>query len=627
VEKIFIRIKNTGKYIIFAGNKNNSKKQIMNKPIVYLMLALTILNASIIYAQGNNRQQAAGSSSQDNFSFYHTVERGETVYSISRMYDVDTTVIFRLNPGSSEMIKTGQLLKIPQRRQSAVSQDPEKETYLYHTIQTKETLYSVSQKYQVTAEAIMEANEGLNVQTFQIGKKIRIPIHLARKEPQPEKPAEVHYMEYTVKKGETFFSLTRKFEITEAALVEINPILKKGVKAGMHINIPIKDNTADTAAAQRETDANSLLNPTGKINRVDTVKLALLLPFMTDEKPASSNTARFVEYYEGLLLAIDSLQKKGLNVKLTVRDAGYGTKKLTDILKEKNLEETHLIIGGIDNEQIEAISTFAYKRRIKYVIPFASKNEAVNAQPNILQVNTPHHYLLSQAALTVYNTFKDYNIIFVDTKDPDDKLEFIGLVKQELSQHNISFRDVPFNRDAFYTDMERLLRKDRPNIIIPMSAKADCLGKIKPILRTLVDKIPDARISLFGYPEWQSHIRENLDDLFALDTYIYSNFYSDNRSTPVTRFATKYRLTYGKTLGGYPSFGMLGFDTGMFFLDALGRYGLSFDTYLDNINARGLQMSLRFKRVNNWGGFINTGLFIIRFNKENTRIQWQEIRQ
>ncbi|MDR0536461.1 MAG: LysM peptidoglycan-binding domain-containing protein [Tannerellaceae bacterium] len=596
----------------------------MNKTIAYLLLALTSFHASILHAQGNNRQQAVSNNAQDNFLFYHTVERGETVYSITKTYDVDTATIYRLNPGSNEVIKVGQQLKIPQGKPTDFES---KEVYIYHTIQGKETLFSLSQKYQVRAEDIMEANPGLSVSTFQIGKNIRVPINLVKKESTTERTAEIKYMEYKVKKRETLFNITRKYEVTESVLLDVNPELKKGLKEGMTIRIPVKELSSSAVySRQNENDANALLNTLGKMNKVDTIKLALLLPFNIDEQPASPNVARFVEYYEGLLLAIDSLQRNGLSVKLTVRDVGYGAKKLNEVLKEKFMGEAHLIIGGVDNEQIDAIATFSLRNQIKYVIPFTSKNDEVRANANIFQVNTPHHYLLAQAAFTVYTLFKDYNIIFVDTRDPDDKLEFVGLAKQEFSQHNVFFRDVPYNAENFYSDMERLLRKDRPNVVIPMSAKTACLNKIKPALRTLSEKMPDAQITLFGYPEWLGYIRDNLNDLFAFNTYIYSSFYADNNASSVNRLQTKFRITYGKTLNGYPKFGILGFDTGIFFLDAIRRYGLSFESYLDRLNTKGLQISFRFKRVNNWGGFINTGFFIIHFNKENSKIQWQEIR-
>ena len=76
-----------------------------------------------------------------NVNFKHTVVSGETVYSISKMYNTSVDDIYRLNPSSKEGIGVGEVLIIPQRR---VISEVKEENYRYHTILPKETLYSVS---------------------------------------------------------------------------------------------------------------------------------------------------------------------------------------------------------------------------------------------------------------------------------------------------------------------------------------------------------------------------------------------------------------------------------------------------------------------------------------------------
>jgi LysM repeat protein len=103
--------------------------------------------------------------SQDEDSFLHTVEPGQTVYALSQMYAVPVEDIYRLNPGSREGIRAGEQLKIPQKSGS----------YFFHTIRPQETLYSVSRKYQMKGEDILSVNPGMSIETFSAGKIIRIP--------------------------------------------------------------------------------------------------------------------------------------------------------------------------------------------------------------------------------------------------------------------------------------------------------------------------------------------------------------------------------------------------------------------------------------------------------------------
>ena len=92
--------------------------------------------------------------------FLHTVTKGQSLYSIASMYHVSVDDIVRLNPGSKEQIRAGQALKIPQAQYS--NEDGKQ----FHTIQAGETLYQLTLKYHVTAQAICKANPGLSAENF-----------------------------------------------------------------------------------------------------------------------------------------------------------------------------------------------------------------------------------------------------------------------------------------------------------------------------------------------------------------------------------------------------------------------------------------------------------------------------
>ena len=110
-----------------------------------------------------------GAIAQENQSYFlHTIEKGQSLYSIASMYGVSQSDIIKLNPGSDEKIFIGRTLRIP--RSAANIQ---KETY--HTIETGETLYRLTVKYNVSAKAICDANPGLSAENFRIGQVIRIP--------------------------------------------------------------------------------------------------------------------------------------------------------------------------------------------------------------------------------------------------------------------------------------------------------------------------------------------------------------------------------------------------------------------------------------------------------------------
>lgn len=599
----------------------------MNKIRLYTIVFTLSFSCLSSYSQQKNL--SAPLQEQANKSFYHTVESGQTVYAIATMYGVSVDDIYQLNPSSKEGIKTGEKLRIPQKKEKVVTtgNTDNKTEYIYHTIEPKETLYSLSVKYGVSAEEIVRANPGLSTKTFTIGKTIRIP-NIPAEDKIIEKVKTVDKdTKYTVKKNDTFYSISRRFDVSQEELIRRNPSLKNGLKAGAIIYIPerIEIVVSTTTQAPRENEVNALLNTQEKIEHVNVAKVALLLPFMANE-PLSSDNIRFLEYYEGFLLAMDSLRNKGYSIDLHVYDTGNGTKNIKDILKKEELKHVNLIIGGVQNDQIKLIADFANKHTIKYVIPFTSKNDEVLNNASVFQMNTPHSYLYAKASQAVSNLFRDHNIIILNC--PDDKAEkadFIKTLKMELKNKQIPFKEFTCN-DDFATTIESQLSKEQPNVIIPTSASSEVLTKILSPLRQLVETTADYRLSLFGYPEWQTYTKDFLEDFYRLDTYIYSYFYADNLSPEVKQFYQNYKTWYSKNpINIFPKYGMLGFDTGLFFVDALYNYGENFENNLPNINYKSIQTGFDFERVNNWGGFINTNLFIIHY-KNNFTVSRKELK-
>ncbi len=571
---------------------------------------------------------------QDSKTFQHTIEQGETVYAIATMYGVTTEAIYKLNPGSKEGIKAGEVLLIPQKK--AGTKGNNAETYTFHTIEAKETLYAVSMKYKVPAQYILQANPGLSVKTFQKGRTIRIPSNesiqamdqTAQIESKPQaEEAQVQEITYTIQKKETMYSLCRKFKVSSYELIKLNPQLKSGVKAGVEIKVPVKEdavaskteNKASTESfIQSESEVNALLSAPKSTRALNQLKVALLLPFNPSKKTAASS--RFIEYYEGMLLAVDSLQNQGLSLDLSVYDTGEGTSRIREILTGETLPNADLIIGAVQNDQIKMIADFAKEHHIKYVIPFTSKNDDVLSNNFVFQVNTPHSYLYSKAAERGRKLFANDHIIFVNIHDKEEKKPFIKALQEELKDHQVPFKEIEYNGETFAQDLDSLYMVDQVrNVIIPTSSSLEALQKIKTPLRMLAETKTDYTISLFGYPEWQTYVREALDDFYALDTYIYTNFYADNLSKPMQDFYNKFKTWYSKDLiNTYPKYGILGFDTGMFFFGAMKKYGVNFEEELDNIHYPSIQTGFDFHRVNNWGGFINTQIFIVHYNKDFT---------
>ena len=602
----------------------------MNKISTYIIALILAIGCSAVQAQ-NNKTTAIITHERDSNLFYHTIQRGETVYSIATMYGVKVNDIYKLNPESKEGIKVGFKLMIPQLTPEATGKSNGAANYLFHTIKAKETLYSVSRLYTVPADQIADANPGLSAETFSIGKTIRIPRN-PHEEPSVEQVQTVTKdVPYTIQKKETLFRISKKFDVSSTELIKRNPSLKDGVKAGAVIYIPVKEEQKVLVSTEitDEKEVNALLSRKKDSKKLPVVNVSLLLPFMTEEAYPSSNTSRFIEYYEGFLLAVDSMRNQGCSINLSVFDTGNGTEKINDILKNPAVKEADLLIGAVQNEQIHPVAKFAEKNKIRYVIPFTSKNDDVLSNPYVFQVNTPQSYLYSKAAQAGCELFKNYNIIILKVNDPqDDKKEFIQELKNELKQKKVGYKEYTYNAETFATEIESQFVTDKPNVIIPTSGTLNALNRIKTPLVTISSNRPDYQLTLFGYPEWQTYTRDCLEEFYALNTYIYSNFYADNLSDGVKNFYQKYKTWFSKNpINTFPKYGMLGFDTGMYFFKGVWTYGSNMENNLKRTGHNSIQTGFNFERVNNWGGFINTNLFIVHYNKDFTitRLQLNEL--
>ncbi|MDL2278256.1 peptidoglycan-binding protein LysM, partial [Parabacteroides sp. OttesenSCG-928-G07] len=184
-----------------------------------------------------------------------------------------------------------------------------------------------------------------------------------------------------------------------------------------------------------------------------------------------------------------------------------------------------------------------------------------------------------------------------------------------------------YSSETFLQDIETVLDSTRRNVILPTSASLEAVNSIKTPLRMLSTVKTEERdftyfITLFGYPDWQTYTRECLEDFYALNTYIYAYFFANNLSREVQNFYALYKNWYSKDLiNTFPKYGIVGFDTGMYFFSAMRQHGLGFENYLDKVNYKSVQTGFHFERVNNWGGFINTNLYIVQYRNDNTVIR------
>ena len=296
-----------------------------------------------------------------------------------------------------------------------------------------------------------------------------------------------------------------------------------------------------------------------------------------------------------------------------------------------------IIFGPGHAEHVKPISDFCQENGIRLVIPFTSKESEVFTNPHIYQINTPQSYLYAQVYKLFADQFAAYNIVFVEINDGKDKTDYIKGLKLELDTRGIGHKTIPMPEIVEETkgtgeDKEEVitvpgltntLDSTKHNIIIPTSGTNTALTQLLPLIQLVVrtDEVP-YQVHLFGYPEWQKYYNDHLQAFYELDTYFYSSFYTNNLLPSSKAFHNKFRSLFNKEMHlTYPKYGMLGFDTGYYFLRGLSRYGSKLEENLPKYDIVPVQTGFHFERVNNWGGFINKKVFFVHMTSDHELIK------
>ena len=582
------------------------------KLIHTICLSLALSFGSIITAQAQSGY------------FLHTVTKGQSLYSISTMYNVTMEDLIRLNPGCEKQIRAGESLKIPQADSGSNQGKP-----TFHTIQAGETLYQLTLKYNVTVQAICTANPGLSASNFRIGQVISIPAQTAiqpAKENLSETAAQTSSGKKTdwrdmhkVERKETIFSISRQYGISEEELIAANPELKKGkLKRGSFLFIPYPASKQPVKEAEKtpaRIPSNEELFAQNKqsLKKIQNIKAAVLLPFT--EGKNRDEQLRMVEYYEGFLMAVDSLKRQGVSVNLYTYDTKGKSDVTQSILAKEEMKNMDIIFGPAHAANVKTLAEFAEKNQTRVVVPFSPEVEQVFKNPYIYQVNTPQSYLYSEVYEHFLRKFSKANIVFLDAgTGQNEKAEFIKGMKNELKTNQVAYKHIS-NSDTL--KILAAIDSTRENIFIPTSGKDLSLTRLIPQLTQIRRSYPNVDLHLFGYPEWQTYTQDYLASFYELDTYFYSSFYTNNLFPAAVRFTQEYRRWYSKDMANiFPKYGMLGFDTGYFFLKGLAQEGSQLENNLNRVQVTPIQTGFKFERVNNWGGFINRKVFFVHLTKD-----------
>lgn len=583
--------------------------------------------------------------------YVHKVKPGQTLHSISRAYGVTEQDIANANPSVVlEVIKVGQILKIPEvsglDKHSEEYYGLTEDDFIYHTVQPKETPYFLHKKYNVPLEIIYKYNPGTD-HGLQIGQIVRIPRkHVLEKEQLQQYTDTINQLfndMYEVKTGETLYSIAKSFGVSVADIVAVNKELRWGLKAGQMIRIPDKSGygLADTirfiytTQNYSETTCDSIES---NYNPFKEIKIALMLPYfaystingdttladtLKPEKPVIRGRGS-LEFYEGFLMAIDSLKKTGLNITIFNYDTEADTVKTKEILDELDYIEPQIIFGPIAYENVKIVNDFAARKGIVHVQPFTRNPKILTKNMKGFQmIPSTYEEMLNYA--DYISNFYDWNIILLHKEDSIGYAQ-ITQFKEKLfnfftfkSKYNEAiYKEIRIS-DSLNIHLRDGLRKEMKNLILVFSQRE---ADVSSVIRELQFLSGYYDLELFGLSVWRNFQSVRVELLHELKTTIYLPFYIDYTSEHTKSFINKARNILGyepyRTVGRGIGFNYtyLGYESCFYFVNAFRKYGSEFTKCIEYYKQPLLQSDYNFVRPDAQSGYVNSTISIIKYDDD-----------
>ena len=533
------------------------------KNLLITICTLLIIHNTTMYAQ--NQYPTIQKNGKQYYEY--TINAGEGLFAIARKFNINQNDLHQANPNLTTNIKAGDKILIPIKNNTPQSSDitmSDTTQHIHiHTIQPKETLYSIAKKYNInidtlithnpSAKTSIKAGETLIIKTTTKPSNITTPTTTTNNNtPQPTNT-------HTVQPKETLYSISKKYNIAIHDLITLNPQLKDGLKAGTTIilkkEITTTNNTNQSNKSEQpnntpKTEKSNISEKTEKIennnSKPTTLNIAYLLPLIAENTNDEKNTQRFIEFYRGALLALNQAKNEGISANIYTYNLPKDTQKIDTILQQLNNHPIDILIGPAYSEQLNKVLTYTKQHNITTIVPFSNKIDTTLYYPKLIQFNPQQDSLF---ITVLQNTFAHRNLQYILARFPNCQNkgnQFINELSKLLTQNNKQHTNItitPQNIDSITTK----LTPDTTILVLGSSL----INDVAPILDSL-NRYQLPNLQIWGFEEWGTN---------TLKKYPQTIYYSLFFANETEEYKTEYKNWFGtrkQTVG--VKYDLLGYD-------------------------------------------------------------------
>lgn len=501
---------------------------------------------------------------------------------IAKKLDMKTKDLLRLNPDVGRSPKANTVIIIPNRK--IKTEKPKKgntKTNKEH-LNVEDTLEEDS-----VAILISEKEKQRNLLIIALEKEFKI---------------------HEVTKGDTFFSLTRFYNVTREELLILNPLLFEGLKLGQLIKIkPVEDVFEDDALLYKD-----------EIEAGISINAVIMLPFRASELDTLSSNEIFensrlanyvTDFYLGAELAIDSIRKQGVVLNIEVFDTGKNSTRIDSIIAVNDLEARDVIIGPMYSEEVQFL---ADKVNTPIIFPVYSKKQSELTAQKIIKTAPSKELFREKLLAYIEAHFLDGNIIMVGDDTPDSNYNNIRIKNILASRDSIDSLSIIIPEDG-YIKKEKFTEVLKPNMknIVVMTTSDNII--VASAINSLISLPEETTARVFTFDKTSAFNKVDNEKLAQLGFTFVSDEYVRDDSFKAITFNKKYLAKNG----ALPSFyATKGFD-------------ITYDILMRLASGKDLRSTFKdghSYRVESTFDYIdmgmqatqNKGLFMVKYNSDLT---------
>ena len=511
--------------------------------------------------------------------YSHIVLERQTLYSISKAYNVTIDDIYRYNPTVKEKgLQKNSILIIPaveiasepaapevvnvpedqKTEQPAAEENTVKEEAVevapqrLHTVKWFEDLDMISRKYGVSVEAIMKAN-GLSGRKLARRQKLVIPYNdevIVADEPEAMNPAE-------------------QADTTETS-----------------------DSTADKKPGIFE----------GLLFNKKEVNLSLILPF---KATGTSSSAGNMDFYSGVLLAVYDMANQGTSCDLNVYDAS------NDSISKENIENSDIIIGPVSPAELRNVLEMDPKA---VVSPLDQRAASLTKTfSDMIQAPTPLELQYKDLLNWIDEDMEYSDRFIVITEKGGTQTEATVQMKAAADSSRLEYKHLAYSilegRNVT-SSLEYIMTESGTNRVYIASDSEAFVNDVVRNLNLMIYKKYD--VVLYAPSRIRNYETIEVENFHNTSLHVSTGYYIDYEDPRVQEFLLKYRALYNAEP---TQFAFQGYDLANYFIGIISRHGNRWTSRLEDSDASMLQSTLKFRKDAD-GGFVNTGVRRIIYEDE-----------